>query len=135
MNILRIWKRPGHDGAHRTVAFLLRDADNRRSVCATTGVDRLSVEEQKLAFSNEMPPLMSIERKMFHITQIGVVLLTLTLCTGLFYMHNLFSMENIDKAVLSIVAWFVYIVLLWGITMRAGGVVGSCGLTSQARVF
>ncbi|ENK9318290.1 TPA: cytochrome c biogenesis protein CcsA, partial [Escherichia coli] len=55
-----------------------------------------------------------IERKMFHITQIGVVLLTLTLCTGLFYMHNLFSMENIDKAVLSIVAWFVYIVLLWG---------------------
>ncbi|STW27923.1 CcsA-like protein [Klebsiella michiganensis] len=61
-----------------------------------------------------MPPLMSIERKMFHITQIGVVLLTLTLCTGLFYMHNLFSAENIDKAVLSIVAWFVYIVLLWG---------------------
>lgn len=43
---------------------------------------------------------MSIERKMFHITQIGVVLLTLTLCTGLFYMHNLFSTENIDKAVL-----------------------------------
>ena len=51
-----------------------------------------------------MPPLMSIERKMFHITQVGVVLLTLTLCTGLFYMHNLFNTENIDKAVLSIVA-------------------------------
>ena len=72
------------------------------------------LKNKKLAFSNEMPPLMSIERKMFHITQIGVVLLTLTLCTGLFYMHNLFSTENIDKAVLSIVAWFVYIVLLWG---------------------
>ena len=72
------------------------------------------LKNKKLAFNQEMPPLMSIERKMFHITQIGVVLLTLTLCTGLFYMHNLFSMENIDKAVLSIVAWFVYIVLLWG---------------------
>ncbi|EAA6115708.1 inner membrane protein YpjD [Salmonella enterica] len=72
------------------------------------------LKNKKLAFSNEMPPLISIERKMFHITQIGVVLLTLTLCTGLFYMHNLFSTENIDKAVLSIVAWFVYIVLLWG---------------------
>ena len=46
--------------------------------------------------------------------QVGVVLLTLTLCTGLFYMKNLFSVENIDKAVLSIIAWFVYIVLLWG---------------------
>ena len=72
------------------------------------------LKNKKLTFSSEMPPLMSIERKMFHITQIGVVLLTLTLCTGLFYMHNLFSAENIDKAVLSIVAWFVYIVLLWG---------------------
>ena len=72
------------------------------------------LKNKKLAFSHEMPPLMVIERKMFHITQVGVVLLTLTLCTGLFYMHNLFSMENIDKAVLSIIAWFVYIVLLWG---------------------
>jgi len=72
------------------------------------------LKNKRLAFSSEMPPLMSIERKMFHITQIGVVLLTLTLCTGLFFMHNLFSMENIDKAVLSIIAWFVYIVLLWG---------------------
>lgn len=83
---------------------------------APAGMDRLPTEkQQKLAFSNEMPPLMSIERKMFISPQIdGVVLLTLTLCTGLFYMHNLFSTENIDKAVLSIVAWFVYIVLLWG---------------------
>ncbi|MDK4747412.1 inner membrane protein YpjD [Leclercia adecarboxylata] len=72
------------------------------------------LKNKKLAFSNEMPPLMTIERKMFHITQVGVVLLTLTLSTGLFYMQNLFSMENIDKAVLSIIAWFVYIVLLWG---------------------
>lgn len=72
------------------------------------------LKNKKLAFSTEMPPLMVIERKMFHITQVGVVLLTLTLCTGLFYMHNLFSMENVDKAVLSILAWFVYIVLLWG---------------------
>ncbi len=47
-------------------------------------------------------------------------------------MHNLFSTESIDKAVLSIVAWFVYIVLLWGRTMKAGGVGGSCGLTCVA---
>ena len=29
-------------------------------------------------------------------------------------MQDLFSAENVDKAVLSIIAWFVYIVLLWG---------------------
>ena len=78
------------------------------------------LKNKKLAFSSEMPPLMSIERKMFHITQVGVVLLTLTLGSGLFYMHNLFSSENIDKAVLSIIAWFVYIVLLWGTIMKGG---------------
>lgn len=72
------------------------------------------LKNKKLAFSKDIPPLMTIERKMFHITQVGVVLLTLVLCTGLFYMQDLFSRENVDKAVLSILAWFVYIVLLWG---------------------
>lgn len=72
------------------------------------------LKSKKLAFTQDMPPLLSIERKMFHITQIGVVLLTLVLSTGLFFINDLFSAENIDKAVLSIIAWFVYIVLLWG---------------------
>ncbi|ORM52261.1 hypothetical protein HA41_12330 [Pantoea conspicua] len=72
------------------------------------------LKNKRLAFTQDMPPLLTIERKMFHITQVGVVLLTLVLCTGLFYMQDLFSAENVDKAVLSIIAWFVYIVLLWG---------------------
>jgi len=72
------------------------------------------LKNKRLTFTSDMPPLMSIERKMFHITQVGVILLTFTLCTGLVYMENLFSRENIDKAVLSILAWLVYIVLLWG---------------------
>ncbi|WP_130831271.1 cytochrome C assembly family protein [[Erwinia] mediterraneensis] len=72
------------------------------------------LKNKKLVFTQDMPPLLSIERKMFHITQVGVVLLTLVLFTGLFYMQNLFSAENMDKAVLSIAAWIVYLVLLWG---------------------
>ncbi|WP_029687375.1 cytochrome C assembly family protein [Tatumella saanichensis] len=72
------------------------------------------LKNKKLAFSQDMPPLMVLERKMFHITQVGAVLLTLVLCSGMFYLHDLFSAENIDKAILSLLAWFVYIVLLWG---------------------
>ncbi|WP_410016312.1 inner membrane protein YpjD [Sodalis sp. C49] len=72
------------------------------------------LKTKRLTFSADMPPLMGIERKMFHITQVGVVLLTLTLSTGLLYMQNMFSGENLHKAVLSFVAWLVYIVLLWG---------------------
>ncbi|CAK9885781.1 MAG: Inner membrane protein YpjD [Candidatus Erwinia impunctatus] len=72
------------------------------------------LKNKKLILSNDIPPLMTIERKMFHVTQIGVVLLTFALCTGLFYLQELFSPENVDKAILSIMAWFVYVVLLWG---------------------
>lgn len=92
------------------------------------------LKNKKLAFSSEMPPLMSIERKMFPHHPVGVVLLTLTLCSGLFYMHNLFSSENIDKAVLSIIAWFVYIVLLWGTIMKGGADVVWSGSASLAPV-
>ncbi|KAA8996193.1 inner membrane protein YpjD [Affinibrenneria salicis] len=72
------------------------------------------LKTKKLSFAADMPPLLSIERKMFHITQVGVVLLTLTLCTGLFYMDDVLSPENLHKALLSLLAWFVYILLLWG---------------------
>jgi|SRR5476649_664085 len=72
------------------------------------------LKTKRLTFSVDMPPLMSIERKMFHITQVGVILLTLTLATGLLYLQNMFNGENLHKAVLSIIAWCVYIVLLWG---------------------
>jgi hypothetical protein len=48
-------------------------------------------------------------------------------------MHNLFSAENIDKAVLSIIAWFVYIVLLGATIMKGGADVASSGSTSLAR--
>lgn len=72
------------------------------------------LKHKKLMLTASMPPLLSIERKMLHITQIGVVLLTLTLATGLLYMEHLFSAENIHKALLSTIAWIVYLTLLWG---------------------
>jgi ABC-type uncharacterized transport system permease subunit len=70
--------------------------------------------KHKQLMPTDMPPLMVIERKLFHITQIGVFLLTLTLLTGLFYIDDLFSRHNAHKTVLSIIAWIVYVVLLWG---------------------
>ncbi|MDC9597681.1 cytochrome C assembly family protein [Xenorhabdus anantnagensis] len=72
------------------------------------------LKKKKLTFTSGIPPLMAIERKMFHITQVGVILLTLTLCTGIMYMDDVFSKENIHKSVLSIIAWFIYVILLWG---------------------
>lgn len=72
------------------------------------------LKNKKLYFSPDMPPLMVIEKKLFHIIQIGFGLLTLTLFTGFLYMDNLLGRENAHKTVFSIIAWCVYAVLLWG---------------------
>ncbi|MDR0807173.1 MAG: inner membrane protein YpjD [Enterobacteriaceae bacterium] len=72
------------------------------------------LKNKKLSFSPDMPPLLSIERKTFHITQIGVILLTLTLATGVLFLDNLLDPENLHKTVLSTIAWLVYLTLLWG---------------------
>lgn len=73
-----------------------------------------SLKNKKISFSPDMPPLLSIERKMFHITQVGVILLTLTLVTGAIYLDNLLDRDNLHKTTLSTMAWLVYLVLLWG---------------------
>lgn len=72
------------------------------------------LKHKKPSFSNDIPPLLAIERRMFIITQAGVGLLTLTLCSGLFYFDELFQENFLAKALFSIIAWFVYILLLWG---------------------
>lgn len=72
------------------------------------------LKHKKFLFNPDMPPLMMIERKMFHIIQAGVLLLTFVLASGMFYLHDLFNTENIDKAVLTFMAWLVYLILLWG---------------------
>ncbi|MDR0217479.1 MAG: inner membrane protein YpjD [Enterobacteriaceae bacterium] len=72
------------------------------------------LKKKKLTFSAGMPPLMVIERKMFHIIQVGFILLTLTLLTGLIYMDDIFNKENIHKSILSSIAWVIYVILLWG---------------------
>lgn len=70
--------------------------------------------KNKQLMLTDMPPLMVIERKLFHITQIGFILLTLTLLTGLIYNDNFFDRHNIHKTVFSIIAWCVYFILLAG---------------------
>ncbi len=60
----------GDAGAYRPVAICLRDADHRRPLrhAARHRID-YQLKNKKLAFNHEMPPLMVIERKMFHITR------------------------------------------------------------------
>lgn len=72
------------------------------------------LKHKKPSFSVDIPPLLAIERKMFIVTQVGVVLLTFTLCSGLFYMEELVKYHLLNRVLFSITAWFVYLLLLWG---------------------
>ena len=62
----------------------------------------------------QLPPLMTLERSLFQFISIGFGLLTCALITGFIYLDDMFGAENAHKSVLSILAWIVYAVLLWG---------------------
>ncbi len=72
------------------------------------------LKKHKLSNLPAMPPLMTLERYLFRLIFVGVVVLTLSISSGLFFLQEMFSPGKAHKAVLTIVAWCVYVVLLWG---------------------
>ncbi|HSN18085.1 MAG TPA: cytochrome c biogenesis protein CcsA [Gammaproteobacteria bacterium] len=61
-----------------------------------------------------LPPLQEMERFLFQLIAAGFVLLTFALLTGLFFVHDLITQHLAHKAALSILAWAIFGVLLWG---------------------
>ncbi|MDO6708716.1 MULTISPECIES: inner membrane protein YpjD [unclassified Photobacterium] len=72
------------------------------------------LKHKKLAFNPNLPPLMSVERQLFKIILVGHGLLTITLITGFVYLQDMFAQGKTHKAVLSLLAWCVYSVMIWG---------------------
>ncbi len=61
-----------------------------------------------------LPPLRAMERLLFQLIGLGFILLSASLVTGLLFLDNIFAQHLVHKTVLSIVAWVVFGVLLWG---------------------
>lgn len=74
---------------------------------------RLKNHKQPLTQIN-MPPLMTLEKNLFQFILIGFILLSCTLLTGFIFLEDMFAQGKAHKAVLSIIAWIIYAVLLWG---------------------
>ncbi|MDQ3797635.1 MAG: cytochrome c biogenesis protein CcsA [Pseudomonadota bacterium] len=51
---------------------------------------------------------------MFQFIAVGFVLLSLALLTGFAFLHDIFAQHLVHKTVLSIAAWIVFAILLWG---------------------
>jgi ABC-type uncharacterized transport system permease subunit len=61
-----------------------------------------------------LPPLDVLEKAMFRLIGAGFVLLTLALFTGFVFVTNLFTQLLLQKTVLSLIAWVLFGVLLFG---------------------
>ncbi|HHQ4519128.1 MULTISPECIES: cytochrome C assembly family protein [Aeromonas] len=72
------------------------------------------LKSRKISNLPAMPPLMTVEKRLFQLISAGVLLLTLSIASGLFFLEDMFAQGKSHKAVLSILAWCVYVLLLWG---------------------
>ncbi len=80
----------------------------------------LAVQEKHLrnrqpgGFIRALPPMQIMEQLLFQMIGSGFVLLSAALLTGFFFLEDIFAQHLVHKTVLSIVAWAVFGVLLWG---------------------
>ena len=61
-----------------------------------------------------MPPLRNMEVLLFEVIVVGFIALTVSLGSGLVFLENMFAQHLAHKTVLSILAWFVFLILLIG---------------------
>jgi len=61
-----------------------------------------------------LPALDIMDGLLFHLIRVGFVVLTVSLLTGLIFVSDLLGQHLAHKTLLSILAWLVFAVLLWG---------------------
>ncbi len=66
------------------------------------------------ALVRALPPLVVLEHLLFRLIATGFILLTLSLLSGLAFVNDLFAQHLVHKTSLSILAWLVFGLLLFG---------------------
>lgn len=61
-----------------------------------------------------LPPMQTMEDLLVQLLWIGFFLLSMALATGLMFVHNIFAQHLVHKTVLSILAWCLFAVVLFG---------------------
>jgi ABC-type uncharacterized transport system permease subunit len=61
-----------------------------------------------------LPPLQVMETLLVQMVGIGVVLLTASLLSGVIFLEDIFAQHLMHKTVLSMLAWVIFVALLWG---------------------
>lgn len=69
-------------------------------------------------FFRSLPPLQTMESFLFQMIWAGWILLTLSLLSGYLYLDSIFAQHLVHKTTLSIAAWVIFVILLWGRTQH-----------------
>ncbi len=76
--------------------------------------DRQLRNRHAVGFIRALPALVSMESLLFQMIGTGFVLLSLALLSGLLFLEDIFAQHLVHKTILSLAAWLVFGVLLWG---------------------
>ena len=79
-----------------------------------TLIDHLLRKHNFNTLVQTLPALDTLEEMLIHLIKAGFVVLTISLLTGLIFVTDLFGQHLGHKTILSIMAWLVFAVLLWG---------------------
>ena len=71
-------------------------------------------QHQPSRLAASLPPLQTMESLLFEVLAAGQLFLTLALVTGFLFLDNLLAQHVIHKTILSLVAWVIFSILLWG---------------------
>ena len=80
----------------------------------------LAMQEQRLKARQTsrllrfLPPLQTMEKLLFQIIWAGEILLTAGILSGVIFLEDIFAQHLVHKTVLSLIAWSIFAVLLWG---------------------
>lgn len=66
------------------------------------------------SLSIRLPPLQTMEALLFRLIGAGFFMLTLAIMSGGAFIENPFAQHLVHKTVLSLVAWLLFAILLWG---------------------
>lgn len=80
----------------------------------------LSIQERHLhnrhpgGVIRALPPMETMETLLFQMLIVGFVLQTMSLISGFVYLEDMFAQHLAHKTILSIIAWTIFAILLWG---------------------
>jgi ABC-type uncharacterized transport system permease subunit len=74
----------------------------------------LKLKSKNLTAVAHLPPLMQVERQLFSILSVGTAILFISEVIGFLFLDGFLAKENAHKTVLSLMAFALYCIIVWG---------------------